>query len=51
MTVSRYGDGQHLAVAEQDGVTDYAIADTEDKARAQALHRLRERMYKWGFLR
>jgi hypothetical protein len=42
---------EHLAVAEQDGVSDYAIADTEDEARARALHRLRERMARWGFLR
>jgi hypothetical protein len=51
MTVTRYGDGQHLAIAEQDGVTDFAVADTEDEARARALHRLRERMARWGFLR
>ncbi len=50
VTVTVFRKDQHLAVAEQDGVSDYAIADTEDEARSRALHRLRERMARWGFL-
>jgi hypothetical protein len=51
VTVSPYRESHYLAIAEQDGVGDYAIADTEDEARTRALHRLQERMAKWGFLR
>ena len=51
VTVTVIRGDQHLAVAEQDGVTDFAIAGTEDEARSRALHRLRERMARWGFLR